>query len=212
METSKCSMWIPISKKIPNQYDKVLCLMKSNREVVSGFIAVNKDGIPQVSTSQDFHFEDYGNYEVTHWMPMPELPKKFSTPCFVKCEDEETIRDLMEFCSQLGYRVSNVKSYIKMCKYVFVDGEKVSSSNNSNYLKNRIKAIDCGSNIELFKDLASMQSDIYEGQWFYWDNEEDEGEKMIKYIDDEHWQNWWWYEVRRATAGDIIDYHKRKTM
>lgn len=69
------SLWRSVEEELPLVDQEVLCLMKSNSAVVSGFIERNKrtDKL-QVATSPDFHFEDYGDYEPTHWMPIPSLP------------------------------------------------------------------------------------------------------------------------------------------
>ncbi len=58
---------------MPGEDEEVLCRMKSNGAVVSGFIFINKKGIPRVTTDSCFHFEDYEGYEPTHWMSLPAL-------------------------------------------------------------------------------------------------------------------------------------------
>lgn len=73
VEYVRKSQWISVDERLPNEDKEVLCRMKSNGAVVSGFIFKNEKGIPQVATSPDFHFEDYGGYEPTHWMPIPSL-------------------------------------------------------------------------------------------------------------------------------------------
>lgn len=71
------NQWIPVDEQLPGESEEVLCRMKSNGAVVSGFIFINKKGIPQVATDSCFHFEDYEGYEPTHWMPLPPLnPEK----------------------------------------------------------------------------------------------------------------------------------------
>lgn len=67
------NQWIPVDERLPREDEEVLCMMKSNGAVVSGFIFKNEKGTPQVATSPDFHFEDYGGYEPTHWMHKPKL-------------------------------------------------------------------------------------------------------------------------------------------
>lgn len=58
----------------PDESTKVICMMKSNGEFVSGYIYLN-NGVPTIETNPAFEFEDYGNYEVTHWMYIPEIKK-----------------------------------------------------------------------------------------------------------------------------------------
>lgn len=66
--------WRSVEDELPNEDEEVLCRMKSNGAIVSGFIMKSKrTGRLEVATSPDFHFEDYGDYEPTHWMPIPEL-------------------------------------------------------------------------------------------------------------------------------------------
>lgn len=65
--------WVSVADALPDENEEVLCMMKSNGAVVSGFIFKNEKDTPQVATSPDFHFEDYGEYEPTHWMHKPKL-------------------------------------------------------------------------------------------------------------------------------------------
>lgn len=65
--------WVSVEDALPDESEEVLCMMKSNGAVVSGFIFRNKKGIPEVATDSCFHFEDYGGYEPTHWMHKPQL-------------------------------------------------------------------------------------------------------------------------------------------
>lgn len=53
---------------------EVLCRMKSNGAIVSGYI-YKENGIYKVATSSDFHFEDYGNYECDLYMLIPKIPQ-----------------------------------------------------------------------------------------------------------------------------------------
>lgn len=71
------NQWISVKDRLPEEDEEILCRMKSNGAVVSGFIFINKKGIPQVATDSCFHFEDYEGYEPTHWMPLSQLnPEK----------------------------------------------------------------------------------------------------------------------------------------
>lgn len=74
--------WVSVEDAMPSENEEVLCMMKSNGAVVSGFIFRNKKGIPEVATDSCFHFEDYEGYEPTHWCPIPPLSPddKLPTP------------------------------------------------------------------------------------------------------------------------------------
>lgn len=66
------NQWISVEEALPDENEEVLCMMKSNRAIVSGYI-YKENGIAIVATSPDFEFEDYGHYEAIAWMPRPEL-------------------------------------------------------------------------------------------------------------------------------------------
>ena len=60
---------IPVEERLPLESLRVLCRMKSNGQIVSGYLC-RKDGKVCVATDPNFEFEDYGNYEATHWFPL----------------------------------------------------------------------------------------------------------------------------------------------
>lgn len=68
---SKQSPWISVEERLPKENELVLCRMVSNGAIVSGFINPIPGCQPQVSTSPDFEFEDYGDYVCDMWMPIP---------------------------------------------------------------------------------------------------------------------------------------------
>ena len=70
----KSSDWISVEERLPKEELKVLCMMKSNGQIVSGYL-YKQNGKICVATDADFEFEDYGGYEATHWQPIV-LPKK----------------------------------------------------------------------------------------------------------------------------------------
>lgn len=71
----KQSPWISVKDRLPNEDEIVLCRMKSNGAIVSGYIFTSPEGYTRVSTSPDFEFEDYGGYECDMWMPIPKFNK-----------------------------------------------------------------------------------------------------------------------------------------
>lgn len=68
------NQWISVEEALPDESEEVLCLMKSNDAVVSGFIFM-ENGKCKVATRGNFEFEDYCDYETTAWMPLPEFKK-----------------------------------------------------------------------------------------------------------------------------------------
>lgn len=72
--------WVSVEDALPEPHEEVLCMMKSNGAVVSGFILKNGKGKPEVATDPCFHFEDYEGYEPTHWCPIPPLNPDDKTP------------------------------------------------------------------------------------------------------------------------------------
>lgn len=73
--SSRQPRMIPAKWHVPPFEQKVICRMKSNGEMVSGYV-YKKDGVAFVATESGFEFEDYGNYEITHWCPMPEVKEE----------------------------------------------------------------------------------------------------------------------------------------
>lgn len=70
---AKQSPWINVNERLPNENEIVLCRMKSNGAIVSGYIFISPEGYACVSTSPNFEFEDYGGYECDMWMPIPKF-------------------------------------------------------------------------------------------------------------------------------------------
>lgn len=64
--------WKPVTDEKYPIDKKVLCRMKSNGAIVSGYI-YKENGVYKVATSSDFHFEDYGDYECDLYMLIPEF-------------------------------------------------------------------------------------------------------------------------------------------
>lgn len=64
--------WNPVTDEKYPIDKKVLCRMKSNGAIVSGYI-YKENGVYKVATSSDFHFEDYGDYECDLYILIPEI-------------------------------------------------------------------------------------------------------------------------------------------
>lgn len=74
--------------------------------------------------------------------------------------------------------------------------------------------IDCGINENLFLSIAALRDDKPDYQWFLW---EDDGiyhteleDSWRKYIPNEKWEEWWWFEVRKAGVEELIEHFKEK--
>lgn len=70
---NECPAWHDVSDEEFPKDKKVLCRMKSNGAIVSGYIYKEK-GKYKVATSPDFEFEDRGDYECDLYMLIPDMP------------------------------------------------------------------------------------------------------------------------------------------
>lgn len=78
-----------------------------------------------------------------------------TTPCFVRVENPEKRKELIEWLKWIGYRLEYLRNdgviVLTSENRVYVYGEAVHEIIKSDY-----DAIDCGENTELFKALAAM--------------------------------------------------------
>ena len=75
--------------------------------------------------------------------------------------------------------------------------------------------IDCGTNEDLFLALAALRDDKPDYQWFLWEHNDgeyhpEENDSWRQYIPGEHWEEWWWFEIRKATAEELIEYFNKE--
>ena len=66
---------IPVEERLPLEGMRVLCRMKSNGQIVSGYLYKEGERVC-VATDSNFHFEDYCDYEATHWFPLGDVMGK----------------------------------------------------------------------------------------------------------------------------------------
>ena len=141
----------------------------------------------------------------------------FTTPCFIRKNTPELRKKLED----LGYLPPNKVWYnenFAICAFW--------RDNNGEYLIyeidddfERIIApnypfIDCGENEELFLALAALRDDKPDYQWFLWEDNDgkyhtESDDSWRKYIPNEKWEEWWWFEVRKATVEEIIEHFKK---
>lgn len=148
----------------------------------------------------------------------------FTTSCFIRKNTPELRKKLEE----LGYTNGAWESphfeypYL-MCfpnrKFGLFKGEGFYMTEDDYRIDDKVwtynppkEYIDCETNEELFLALAALRDDTRDYQWFIWDDEDDYSEDddgWKQYIPGEHWEEWWWFEVRKATVKEIIDHFKK---
>ena len=125
----------------------------------------------------------------------------FTTPCFVRVENPEKRKELIEWLEGIGYKL----------EYLRNDGVIVLTSENRVYvygealyrvIKVDYDAIDCGTDIELFKALAAMNEENDREQWFV-SNEGSEWAICKKTLN-----VYSGVLCRKATAEEIVEYFK----
>lgn len=130
----------------------------------------------------------------------------FTTPCFVRVENPEKRKELIEWLEGIGYRIlfSARHSLIESeLRYISAHKQGYVMADSRLSCDEWIESIDCGKNIELFKALAAMNYENYREQWFV-----EEG-KMFKCTSDKidnYTYNW--PTTRKATAEEIVEYFK----
>ena len=148
----------------------------------------------------------------------------FTTKCFIRKNTPE-LRDKL---AKLGYRICvccKFKDNIWLNNYINdelnryeIHGLGDYSTEDSQeealniYLdensKRKIPAIDCGDNEELFLAIAALRDDKPDYQWFVWDDDGVAYNKFKQYIPDKPWEEWWWFEVHKATVEELIKHFK----
>ena len=140
----------------------------------------------------------------------------FTTPCFDRVENPEKRKELIEWLKALGYRL----------EYLRNDGVIVLTSENRVYvygealyrvIKVDYDAIDCGTDIELFKALAAMNEENDREQWYaYTEYPTNEGKNGVrKFVFNEPARFDSFVDVpsgyyRKATVEEIVEYFKNK--
>ena len=146
----------------------------------------------------------------------------FTTPCFVRVENPEKRKELIEWLERIGYHVCSCCLFDgwNTLHYRGIDRLKIAYEvhgicdydEETRYSIDQFKAenadskhpaVDCGENIELFKALAAMNYENNREQWFV-----EEG-KMFKCTSDKiNNYSYNWLTTRKATAEEIVEYFK----
>lgn len=129
----------------------------------------------------------------------------FTTPCFVRVENPEKRKELIEWLEWIGYKLEYLRNdgviVLTSENRVYVYGEAVHEIIKSDY-----DAIDCGENTELFKALAAMNDENDREQWFT-DGYHFELCPTNK-ADMVAWHMVYRTKPRKATAEEIVEYFK----
>ena len=138
----------------------------------------------------------------------------FTTPCFVRVENPEKRKELIEWLEGIGYKLEYLRNdgviVLTSENRVYVYGEAVHEIIKSDY-----DTIDCGKNIELFKALAAMNEWNERKQWYaYTEYPTNEGKNGVrKFVFNEPARFDSFVDVpsgyyRKATAEEIVEYFK----
>lgn len=122
----------------------------------------------------------------------------FTTPCFVRVENPEKRKELIEWLEGIGYT-----------HFPFIHDSCLIATDSDGRIwltdANRDGAYDCQTDTDLFKALAAMNEWNYREQWFV-----EEG-KMFKCTSDKiNGYTYNWPNTRKATAEEIVEYFKNK--
>ena len=131
----------------------------------------------------------------------------FTTPCFVRVENPEKRKELIEWLCDIGRPHRKVVPLNVFPFIVAYDGwhDNVSMESLNVYQEEIPGLIDCGENTELFNALAAMNYENYREQWFV-----EEG-KMFKCTSDKiNTYPYNWPTTRKATVEEIVEYFKNK--
>lgn len=126
----------------------------------------------------------------------------FTTKCFIRKYSQELVNKLVE----LGHNIMR-----------FPEPRYIVCDKNDIYLtsilpdKDIDEYIDCGTNEELFLAIVAIRNDKPDYQWYVWDDIYVDN-RFKQYIPGEHWEEWWWFEVHKATLKELIEYFNEKKL
>lgn len=148
----------------------------------------------------------------------------FTTPCFVRVENPEKRKELIEWLEGIGYHVCSCCEFkgwntltcgpVERLKTTYEvhgvpDYDKETGANIGQFkVENALKnnpAIDCDDDIDCFKALAAMNDENDREQWFV-----EEG-RIFKCTSNKiNNYSYHWMTTRKATAEEIVEYFKNK--
>ena len=132
----------------------------------------------------------------------------FTTPCFVRVENPEKRKELIEWLNNIGRRPTPYSESDRSPWFTAYATGRFCQTNGFHMhpeMAQKNGYINCGKNIELFKSLAAMNYENYREQWFV-----EEG-RMFKCTSDKiNNYCYHWLTTRKATAEEIVEYFKNK--
>ena len=143
----------------------------------------------------------------------------FTTPCFVRVENPEKRKELIEWLEGIGYKFL-MRGLESNVLYVDVTSGCLLCAFESPVTQSEMVSkgyIDCGENTELFKALAAMNEWNDRKQWYaYTEYPTNEGKNGVrKFVFNEPARFDSFVDVpsgyyRKATAEEIVEYFKNK--
>ena len=145
----------------------------------------------------------------------------FTTPCFVRVENPEKRKELIEWLEGIGYKFL-MRGLESNVLYVDVTSGCLLCAFESPVTQSEMVSkgyIDCGDNIELFKALAAMNDENDRKQWYaYTEYPTNDGKNGVrKFVFNEPVRFDSFVDVpsgyyRKATAEEIVEYFKNKEL
>ena len=138
----------------------------------------------------------------------------FIQPCFIRKKTQELIDKLITMGYNYPIKYQEIFPNLLTVPYKghgWASLIAVSDKEIDLALKTQINqnpTIDCGDNEELFLALAALRDDKPDYQWYVW-NDIFVDNRFKQYIPGEHWEEWWWFEIRKATVEEIIEHFKK---
>ena len=144
----------------------------------------------------------------------------FTTPCFVRVENPEKRKELIEWLNNIGRRPTPYSESDRSPWFTAYATGRFCQTNGFHMhpeMAQKNGYINCGKNIELFKALAAMNDENDREQWYsyteYPTNEGNNGVRKFVFNEPARFDSF--VDVpsgyyRKATAEEIVEYFKNK--
>lgn len=144
----------------------------------------------------------------------------FTTPCFVRVENPEKRKELIEWLNNIGRRPTSYSESDRSPWFTAYATGRFCQTNGFHMhpeMAQKNGYINCGKNIELFKALAAMNDENDQEQWYaYTEYPTNEGKNGVrKFVFNEPARFDSFVDVpsgyyRKATVEEIVGYFKNK--